>query len=266
MIVFSHGNGFPASTYTVLIDSLRERGFDVRYLEKFGHNPRFPVTDNWPHIEEELSEFVQEQVAQRQGAAVWLVGHSLGGILSLMSAARHPELVRGVVMIDSPILGGWKSTAMGMAKTLPLMGKFSPGAVSRKRRNHWPDTEAVREHFRHKRAFAKWDAQVLHDYAAYGTVEVDGQRVLAFDRAVETRFYNTLPDNLPALLRRHPLKCPVSFIGGSHSVERRQVGMDLVNHVTKGRTMMLDGSHLIPMEKPLATAAAVEAALRNMGA
>jgi hypothetical protein len=27
--------------------------------------------------------------------------------------------------------------------------------------------------------------------------------------------------------------------------------------------MMLDGSHLFPMEKPIATAAAIEAALRN---
>jgi hypothetical protein len=29
--------------------------------------------------------------------------------------------------------------------------------------------------------------------------------------------------------------------------------------------MMLDGSHLFPMEKPLATAAAIEATLRNLG-
>jgi hypothetical protein len=28
--------------------------------------------------------------------------------------------------------------------------------------------------------------------------------------------------------------------------------------------MMLDGTHLYPMEKPIATAAAVEAALRNL--
>jgi hypothetical protein len=29
--------------------------------------------------------------------------------------------------------------------------------------------------------------------------------------------------------------------------------------------MMLDGSHLFPMEKPIATAAAIEATLRNLG-
>jgi hypothetical protein len=44
----------------------------------------------------------------------------------------------------------------------------------------------------------------------------------------------------------------------------KQVGMTMTEKVTKGRTMMLDGSHLFPMEKPIATAAAIEAALRNM--
>lgn len=33
--------------------------------------------------------------------------------------------------------------------------------------------------------------------------------------------------------------------------------------VTQGRVMMLDGSHLFPMEKPMATAAAIEAAVLN---
>jgi len=44
----------------------------------------------------------------------------------------------------------------------------------------------------------------------------------------------------------------------------KQVGMALTLEVTQGRTMLLDGSHLFPMEKPLATAAAVEAALLNL--
>jgi len=34
--------------------------------------------------------------------------------------------------------------------------------------------------------------------------------------------------------------------------------------VTQGRMAMLDGSHLFPMEKPLATAAAIEASLRAL--
>ena len=42
------------------------------------------------------------------------------------------------------------------------------------------------------------------------------------------------------------------------------MGMGLTEKVTKGRIMMLDGSHLFPMENPAATAAAIEAALLDM--
>jgi hypothetical protein len=75
--------------------------------------------------------------------------------------------------------------------------------------------------------------------------------------------YNTLPHNLDRLLGRHPPKCPVAFIGGRQSEEMKQVGMQMTQQVTKGRIMMIDGSHLFPMEKPVATAAAIEAALRG---
>jgi len=88
--------------------------------------------------------------------------------------------------------------------------------------------------------------------------------VLCFDRDVETAIYNTLPHNLDGLLARHPLRCPAAFIGGLASQEMQQVGMAMTEKVVKGRIMMLDGSHLFPMEKPLATAAAIEASLRNL--
>ena len=47
LIIFSHGNSFPASTYGVLFRSLRARGFTVRAIEKLGHDPLYPVTSNW---------------------------------------------------------------------------------------------------------------------------------------------------------------------------------------------------------------------------
>lgn len=262
-IIFSHANSFPASTYRVLFASLRARGFKVRALEKFGHDPRYPVTNNWPHLVQQLADFASHDM-QKTGSPAYLVGHSLGGFLSLMAAARHPELVRGVLLIDSPILGGWRATTLGMVKTTQLIGAVSPGAISRQRRHSWPSVEAAYLHFRHKKAFAHWDPQVLQDYVEHGMHEEDGKRVLSFDRSIETAIYNTLPDNLDRLLKRHPLKCPVAFIGGIHSAEMKQVGMAMTEKIVKGRLMMLDGSHLFPMEQPIATAAAIEASLLNL--
>jgi pimeloyl-ACP methyl ester carboxylesterase len=265
LIVFSHANSFPASTYGVLFRFLRARGFTVRAVERYGHDPRYPVTDNWPHLVQQLHDFARREV-EKAGEPAWLVGHSLGGFLSVMCAARHPRLTRGVLLIDSPLLGGWKAQALGAMKKTQLVGSLSPGAVSRKRKNRWPSQADALEHFRHKKAFAAWEPQMLGDYVAHGTHDEDGQRVLSFDRDIETLIYNTLPDNLDALLRRHPLKCPAAFIGGLQSQEVRQVGLSMTERVAGGRLMMLDGSHLFPMEKPLATAAAIEASLRSLEA
>ena len=40
--------------------------------------------------------------------------------------------------------------------------------------------------------------------------------------------------------------------------------MTMTERITKGRITMIDGSHLFPMEKPIATAAAIEAALLSL--
>ncbi|WBY01441.1 alpha/beta hydrolase [Ramlibacter tataouinensis] len=263
LIVFSHANSFPAATYGVLFKHLRSRGFVVKAVDKFGHDERYPVTSNWPHLVQQLHDFAQREV-DKAGEPAFLVGHSLGGFLSVLCAARHPQLARGVLLLDSPLLGGWKATAVGAAKRAQLVGSISPGRISRARTNRWPTRAAAFEHFRHKRVFAQWDEQVLHDYVNLCTHDEDGARVLSFDRAIETAIYNTLPHNLAQVLGRHPLRCPAAFIGGCQSQELKQVGLALTEKITQGRMMMLDGSHLFPMEKPLPTAAAIEAALRSL--
>lgn len=266
-LVFSHANSFGAATYHVLFEALKARGFEVTAIDKFGHDPRYLVTNNWPHLVQQLIDFAQLQV-DKAGAPVFLVGHSLGGFLSLMAASRAPRLVRGVLLLDSPLVGGWRAQALGLAKRTQLVGSVSPGKLSRKRRQHWPSAEAALAHFKNKKAFAKWHPNVLEDYIAHGThdetVNGHSQRVLSFDRNIETAIYNTLPSNLETLIRQHPVKCPVAFIGGTRSAEIRQIGLDLTQRVTHGRLLMLDGSHLFPMEKPLVTAAAIETALLNL--
>lgn len=262
-IVFSHGNSFPGGTYSLLFQHLRERGFTLSAIDRFGHDPRYPVTSNWPHLVQQLADFAADAVA-KHGGPVFLVGHSLGGIVSAMAAALHPQIAHGVLMLDSPLISGWRANAVNVAKRTQMVGTVSPGRVSSRRRKHWASDEEALQHFARKKAFARWHPQVLADYIAHGLQDEDGQRALRFDRDVETAIYNTLPHNLVALLRKHPLRCPAAFVGGLASVEMQQVGMALTARVTEGRISMLDGTHLFPMEQPLVTAAAVEAALLNL--
>ncbi len=252
-IVFSHGNSFPAETYRVLFDAWRQAGHKVHALEKFGHDPAYPVSSNWPHLRDQLSQFIEEQV---NGPAL-LVGHSLGGLLSLLVACKRPELSSGLVLLDSPLITGWRAHSVRVLKATRLMARGSPGRVSKLRRQEWPSRDAVRAHFAAKHAFARWDPRVLDAYIDCGFVEQGGKTMLAFDRAVETRIYNTLPHHLGALLRKHPPRCPVAFVAGTRSAEVRQGGLAGTRALVGDRLVWVDGTHLFPMERPDETAAVV---------
>lgn len=253
-IVFSHANGFPAGTYRTLFEAWRKAGHAVHAIEKFGHDARFPVTNNWPHLRDELIDFVECKAT----APVYLVGHSMGGYLSVLAAARRPELVGGVVLLDAPILGDVVSQVMRFGKAAGFVQRFSPGHVSARRRQHWPDADAAYAHFAAKAAFARWAPGVLHDYIACGIEragrgKVAGHR-LAFDRETETAIYNAFPHHISGLLRRHPLRCPLAFVGGTHSLETKRVGMGETERLTHGRVSWVEGSHLFPFEQPRAAA------------
>lgn len=261
-LVFCHANGFPAGTYRQLFDRWRSAGWHVLAPDKFGHDPRYPVSSNWPHLRDELLDYIRSHTA---GRPVWLVGHSLGGYLALLAACKRPELARGVLLMDSPLVGGWRAHSIQVVKATGLMGRVSPGKVARRRRDHWPSREAALAHFASRHAFARWAPEVLDDYVAAGTEAApEGGVRLAFRREVETHIYNTLPHVFDRVLHRHPPRCPVAFLGGTQSTEVRQVGLALTRTVTRGQLRWIEGAHLFPMEQPQATADAVHQGLQAM--
>ncbi|MDE2397739.1 MAG: alpha/beta hydrolase [Burkholderiales bacterium] len=254
-IVFAHANGFGAGTYRVLFEAWREAGWRVLAPEKVGHDPRYPVSSNWPHLRDELIDFAE---AEAPGQRLHWVGHSMGGYLSLLVASRRPELAAAVVLLDSSVVAGWRAHSVQVLKATRLIERAGPGRVSQRRRPHWPTQADAGRHFAAKSVFARWDPRVLADYVETGTEpdERGGVR-LAFRREVETRLYNTLPHHLGPLLKKHPPRCPVAFIGGGQSAEVRQAGMAATRAVTRGRIEWLEGTHLFPMEHPQAAAKAV---------
>ncbi len=262
-LVFSHGNSFPASTYRLMLDAWRARGWQVHAIEKLGHDPAYPVTDNWPHLVQQLQDFTPS-IAAQHNSQVFMVGHSLGGFLSAMAGVRIPHLVRGVLLLDSPLIGGWRAQLLRWAKRSGRMHAYSPGAISQRRRAQWDSEDEALAHFLGKGKFSRWHPEVLRDYVQQGTQALsDGSRILSFDRQIETDIYNHLPHVMPQVLASGPMPFPVGFMGGKQSKEVRKAGLGLTRRITQGRIQMVEGSHLFPMEYPLETAALVDAWLKT---
>jgi pimeloyl-ACP methyl ester carboxylesterase len=243
IIHFSHGNSYPAGSYNRFFDYLRA-DFDIRALDMYGHDPRYPVTDGWPKLVDQL-------IAQIEGYGepVILLGHSLGGMLSMMAAKQRPDLARCVVMLDSPVVAGWRAFLLRLTKGRSWSDKVSPAQFSVKRRNVWPDVQAAYQHFISKPMFAAWAPGVLADYLHHG-LEPHAQGVqLRFRREIETDIYRALPHHLGRLMNDdYPV--PIGFVGGTDSAELRQAGLGATRALVKDNFSEIEGGHLFPMESP----------------
>ncbi|MFP5392999.1 MAG: alpha/beta fold hydrolase [Gammaproteobacteria bacterium] len=258
IIHFSHGNSFPAGTYRQYLDLLGD-DFDVRAVDMYGHDPEFPVTDGWTTLAAQLIAQVEGY-----GAPAILVGHSLGGILSVMAARHRPELARCVVMLDSPVVAGWRAAFWRMVKWQGWASRISPARLSRRRRTTWPDRAAAFAHFSSKPVFAALAPGVLDDYLDCGLEPApDGGVQLRFSREIESEIYNALPHHLGDYTQaRYPV--PVGFIAGTRSNELRQAGLGATRRLVGERLVEIEGSHLFPLESPARTAQLTRAMIADL--
>jgi pimeloyl-ACP methyl ester carboxylesterase len=255
---FAHANSFPAGTYRVLFERLREQ-YDVHALAMHAHNPRYPVRNGWHALMMELID----ELRARYDEPVILVGHSLGGMLGLMAAKARPDLIRCVVLLDSPVIAGWRALLLRFGKMVGADRKFSPARFSEKRRNLWSSKEEAHQHFASKKMFSAWPPEVLRDYIEYGLVPHQQGVTLRFTREAETAIYRSLPHHLGKLTRK-PFPVPVGFIGGADSVECRQAGLKATKILVGRHFRQIPGGHLFPMEYPEATADAVHDMIKSL--
>src|SRR5947209_7531958 len=108
LIQFSHANGFPALSYTKIL-SLLEDQFEIQYIEMLGHNPKFPVSDNWQSQVHELIDALDSQNSKQVNSKIIHskpvigLGHSLGGAITFFAAIERPDLFQCIVLLDTPI-------------------------------------------------------------------------------------------------------------------------------------------------------------------
>jgi pimeloyl-ACP methyl ester carboxylesterase len=255
---FAHANSYPAGSYRQYFAALGH-DYAIAALDMHAHNPVYPVENGWTALADELVAELQA----RYTAPVILVGHSLGGMLCLMAASARPDLVRCVVMLDSPVVAGWRALMLRVTRGTSLFERYSPARFSVRRRNQWPDAEAAYRHFAGKEVFAAWAPDVLADYIDSGLIPGEDGVRLRFTREAETAVYRTLPHHIGTLLRQ-PFPVPIGFIGGTESVESRQAGLGPTRRLVGRFFRQIKGGHLFPMESPQAAAAATHALIQAM--
>ncbi|MCC2615850.1 alpha/beta hydrolase [Aestuariibacter halophilus] len=241
---FAHANGFPAGSYRRLLQELPDN-IQVWALDKFGHNPAFPVARDWLNQARELWHYLDQHTQQ----PVFLVGHSFGAVVSYLAASERPERCRGLIMLDPPLVTGLTRHVFKLFQRTPLIDKVTPAGKASVRNTQWaPDTDLV-EYFAGKGLFQGMEPACIADYVSSATTHLGDKQTLTFDHQVEAELFRTVPTNLPRHYGRY--KGPGVVITGELTEVCKPA---LINPFIKGNgfehRVFAGGGHMFPLQQP----------------
>lgn len=244
LVVFSHANGFPAGTYRKFFSFL-EPQVEILAVDMYGHDPRFPINDNWGNLASELLAFVDA----RCDRPAFLLGHSMGAVVSFIAAHRQPEKFRGLVMMDPPVINGLEAQAFQVIKWLGKGDSMTPAGKSKHRRSHWPSREVAIEELARKKLFAGVDPQCVHDYVHSVTeLRADGEFHLRYLVENEVQIFRTTPTDHWRYLRK--LKIPGVVITGEETEVSRPKPIGRLRRRHGMAHIATPGGHLFPLQHP----------------
>ncbi len=264
LFLFAHANGYPPEAYRTFLTPFLD-DFQVMALPL---RPFWPGSDpdclkDWKLFRDDYLDFLKELESNQRLSVhtkigkkqVVGVGHSVGGMISLMAAIERPKLFRALVLIEPVLFPPWRGTIMRAQAPFNLMRRFYPlirGTL--RRRVNFPNREVMFTNYRLKQIFKGLSDPVLRDYVAgLASDNPDGTINLKYSPAWEARIYETsgLADayvwrNLPKV------SCPVLVLRGDDSdTLKPRVVRRMIKKLPDGKAhTQLEAGHLLPLELP----------------
>ena len=258
MIHFAHANGFPGECYQQLYTSLRLT-HEVSFIPLIGHNTQYPITDNWSFL---IDEIIDSVITQSDEPVVG-VGHSLGGVLTLLASYKRPELFKQIILLDAPMFGFSKSTVIRLIKSLGLIHLVTPSKRSKKRKSIWDSKADAKAYLLSKPLYQSFHSKCINDYLDFALVEgADKQYQLRFCREKESLIFKTVPHTMHRLAKKSSIPSTLIYSESSHIITKHDL-----RKMKKGygfSTMVSEGSHLFPFEYPVETAQLIQQSIQQI--
>ena len=252
LIHFAHANAYPPGCYQQLFKPFLKRykvvGMEQRPLWEDSNPRKFK---SWHQLADDLILFFDQQ----QFKQVIGIGHSMGGVVSIIAAIKRPDLFSQLVLID-PVIFPKHYTQFTNLLPRFLRKQLIPIAkLSAKRRDNWPNQQTVFDSFRKKKVFRSFSDSALWDFIKASTkANGTGQVTLTYPKDWETQIYLTAPSLLKELKK---LTIPIIAIKGQYSnVITADVWAEWKNAQPHNSFLEYpDSGHLVPMEYPAELAA-----------
>jgi pimeloyl-ACP methyl ester carboxylesterase len=254
-LVFLHANGYPPECYRPLLTKLaqhyRVRAMVQRPLWE-GSDPN--KIDDWRPLTDDFLRFLDENPSEPP----IVIGHSMGGIVALRAAIRHPERIRKLVLLDPVLFPPWHIIRWNVIRALGLGHRLHwliPTAKARRRT--FDDLDRLFKGYRRKDVFKYMDDESLRAFiSGIATLDGAGGYRLSYSPEWEIRIYYTgIWHDLDLWKDLRTLKTPMMIIRGAETdtfFEATGQRVVRTNPAVQVETVQ-KSTHLVPMECPQET-------------
>ena len=110
VIALVHGFGEHSGRYNYLVDALVPQGISIYAVDLRGHG-RSPGkrghVNQWSEFDQDVAGLLQWVKKSEPDAPIFLMGHSMGGLIVLHYVEQHPEGLKGIIA-SAPFLAAAK--------------------------------------------------------------------------------------------------------------------------------------------------------------
>lgn len=218
---FSAANGFPVGSYRFFLEHF-QGDFSIAALENrgaWGNEPP-PRGFSWRQHADDLIAFLDYRRTTLHSGPVIAMGHSIGGTVSALAAAKRPDLFKALLMFDPATIPGRFMPAVAAIAPTTLMGQMKLVKSTRQRKPQWESRAAFINYHRSKSAYRRFSDAAFEDYAQAGLVEqTDGSFTLRYGRDWEAHNFQHTYSPWQAL--RH-IETPTLVLRAEHSYLHKQ--------------------------------------------
>lgn len=251
LVVFLHGNGFAAGVYTPMVRILAQH-MDLLMFDIPGHGKSDSTNPfaGWNNTAELLYEAMLKTGLTRN-RSVYGLGHSLGGVFTLLAAHAHPGTFKSLVLLDPILFPRQMLLFMWIVSRLGLTSRVHPHVLpTLRRRRHWPDKQVAFDYFHGRKIYRHWTDAAVQSYVDYALKDdPDGGVTLCCAPEMEARYFASLPKGMWAALEN--ISCETRIVMGESSYPFSLKAANTAASKNNGISYsQVPGSHCFMQEHP----------------